>query len=57
MPVRKSPDSRDFCVKMEKFTDDQIVFRKEDINMMSFRGVNKQLGHLKRNYSLFKYKG
>lgn len=57
MPVRKSPDSRDFCVKMEKFTDNQIVFRKEDINMMSFRGVNKQLGHLKRNYSLFKYKG
>ena len=57
MPVRKSPDSRDFCVKMESFTDNQIVFRKEDINMMSFRGVNKELGHLKRNYSLFKYKG
>lgn len=57
MPVRKSPESRDFCVRMESFTEDNIVFRKEDINMMSFRGVNKQLGHKRRNYSLFKFKG
>ena len=57
MPMRKSPDSREFCVKMETFTERKIVFRKEDINMMSFRGVNKELGHLRRNYSLFKYKG
>jgi len=57
MPVRKSPDSRNFCKKMESLTDKKIVFRKEDINMMSFRGVNKELGHKKRNYSLLKFKG
>lgn len=57
MPVRKSPDSRDFCRHMEGFTDDNVVFRKEDINMMSFRGVNRALGHNRRNYSLFKFKG
>lgn len=42
---------------MELFTDNDVVFRKEDINMMSFRGVNKVLGHNKQNYSLFKFKG
>ena len=57
MPVRNNPKSRDFCKSMEKLTAKDIVFRKEDINMMSFRGVNKELGHKKRNYSLFKYKG
>ena len=57
MPVRKSANSRDFCKKMEKFTENKIVFRKEDISMMSFRGVNKELGHKGRNYSLFKFKG
>ena len=25
--------------------------------MMSFRGINKELGHNKQNYSLFKFKG
>ena len=57
MPVRKSPNSRNFCKKMEALTDQKIVFRKEDINMMSFRGVNKELGHNRQNYSLLKYKG
>ena len=57
MPVRKSEGSRDFCKKMEALTDKDIVYRLEDINMMSFRGVNKELGHKGRNYSLFKYKG
>ena len=57
MPVRKSPNSRNFCKKMEALTDQKIVFRKEDINMMSFRGVNKELGHKGRNYSLLKFKG
>ena len=57
MPVRNSGDSRDFCKHMEGFTSKDVVFRKEDINMMSFRGVNKKLGHKGRNYSLFKYKG
>jgi len=42
---------------MELLTGRRVVFRKEDINMMSFRGVNKELGHKGRNYSLLKYKG
>ena len=57
MPMRKSPDSRLFCQKMEGITEKDIVFRLEDINMMSFRGINKELGHKGRNYSLFKFKG
>lgn len=57
LPVRNSPNSRSFCKKMESLTSKNIVFRKEDINMMSFRGVNKQLGHKGRNYSLLKFKG
>ena len=57
MPERKSPDSRSFCRSMEGFTSKNIVFRKEDINMMSFRGVNNELGHNKQNYSLLKFKG
>lgn len=56
-PVRNSGDSRKFCKHMETYTSNKIVFRKEDINMMSFRGVNRELGHNKQNYSLFKFKG
>jgi hypothetical protein len=57
MPMRKSPDSRQFCTRMESLTGGDIVFRLEDINQMSFRGINNGLGHKGRNYSLFKYKG
>jgi len=57
MPVRNSSKSRSFCTKMEGLTANKVVFRKEDINMMSFRGVNKELGHKGRNYSLLKFKG
>jgi len=56
-PVRNSADSRRFCQKMELLTSQNLVFRKEDINMMSFRGINKELGHKGQNYSLFKFKG
>ena len=56
-PVRNSADSRKFCKRMEAFTSNNIVFRKEDINMMSFRGVNKELGHKGQRYSLLKFKG
>jgi hypothetical protein len=41
MPVRKSAESRQFCSKVESLTEKDIVFRLEDINQMSFRGVNK----------------
>ena len=57
MPVRKSEGSRAFCKRMEALTDKDVVYRLEDINQMSFRGVNKELGHNGRNYSLFKFKG
>ena len=57
MPIRKSPNSREFCKRMELYTQDGIIFRKEDIGLMSFRGVNRKLGHKGQNYSLFKYKG
>jgi len=56
-PVRNSEKSRKFCKQMESLTKKDIVFRKEDISMMSFRGVNAELGHNKQNYSLFKFKG
>jgi hypothetical protein len=57
MPMRKSSGSRAFCSKMETLTERDIVFRIEDINQMSFRGVNKELGHKGQRYSLAKYKG
>jgi hypothetical protein len=56
-PVRNSSESRSFCKRIENLSANDIVFRKEDINNMSFRGVNKELGHNKKNYSLLKYKG
>ena len=56
-PVRNSANSRKFCRKMEALTTQNLVFRKEDINMMSFRGVNRKLGHKGENYSLLKFKG
>ena len=56
-PVRNSSESRGFCKRIESLSANEIVFRKEDINNMSFRGVNKELGHNKKNYSLLKFKG
>jgi hypothetical protein len=47
-------DSRTFCKTM---LSKKMLYRKEDIGMMSARGVNKKFGHKGRNYSLFKYKG
>jgi len=46
--------SRSFCKTM---LSQGKLYRKEDIGMMSARGVNKSFGHKGRNYSLFKYKG
>lgn len=56
-PIRKSENSRKFCKQLEALSSKEIVFRKEDINMMSFRGINKELGHQGKSYSLFKFKG
>ena len=46
--------SREFCKTM---MSKKMLYRKEDIGMMSARGVNKKFGHKGKNYSLFKYKG
>lgn len=50
-------NSRDFCVKMMARTANGVVYRKEDIDMASFQGVNNELGHKGQNYSLFEFKG
>lgn len=52
-----STNSRDFCVKMMSRTANGVVYRKEDIDMASFQGVNNTFGHEGQNYSLFEYKG
>ena len=56
-PIVKSANSRRFCLSMESLAEQGVVFRKEDIGMMSFRGINRELGHKGFNYSLFKFKG
>lgn len=56
-PVRNSKNSRKFCRDMEALTSAGYVYRKEDIDQMSFRGINRKHGHAGQNYSLFKYKG
>jgi len=52
-----SGKSRDFCKRMMTKTANGIVYRKEDIDEASFKGVNIEFGHNGQNYSLFKYKG
>jgi hypothetical protein len=52
-----SGKSRLFCKNMMQRTSSGVVYRKEDIDQASFRGVNNSFGHKGENYSLFKYKG
>jgi len=53
-----SDNSRTFCVEMVGLSDSGKVYRKEDINQMSFSGVNGQFAPKGRStYSIFKYKG
>ena len=52
-----SGKSRLFCKNMMQRTSKGVVYRKEDIDQASFRGVNNSFGHKGENYSLFKYKG
>ena len=53
----KSSKSRDFCQKMELRNARGVRYRKEDIDMASFQGVNNSFGHKGQNYSLFRFKG
>ena len=52
-----SNNSRDFCKKMMSRSNNGVVYRLEDIDKASREGVNKQLGHKKQPYDLFKFKG
>jgi len=52
-----SSNSRSFCVNMMARTASGVVYRKEDIDMASFTGVNNEFGHNGENYSLFRFKG
>ncbi len=53
-----SDNSRTFCVEMVGLSGSGKVYRKEDINQMSFSGVNGQFSPKGRStYSIFKYKG
>ena len=49
--------SRDFCEDMMRLTRANVVYRIEDINRASEDGINQELGHDGRPYSLFKFKG
>jgi hypothetical protein len=52
-----SDNSRSFCRQMMARTNRGVVYRKEDIDQASFQGVNRELGHQGRAYSLFQFKG
>ena len=52
-----SDKSRTFCKTMMRRTGKGVVYRKEDVDQASFQGVNKEFGHKKQNYSLFRFKG
>tara|TARA_R110002096_G_scaffold66617_1_gene162011 strand:- start:2652 stop:4406 length:1755 start_codon:yes stop_codon:yes gene_type:complete len=52
-----SGNSRNFCKTMMNRTGKGVVYRKEDIDQASFKGVNKSFGHKGNSYSLFKFKG
>lgn len=48
------PPQRDFCREMI-FRDK--LYTKDEIDMMSFRGVNRNFGHKRRPYSIWLYRG
>ena len=51
-------NSRTFCVEMVGLSGEGKVYRKEDINQMSFSGVNGEFAPKGRStYSIFKFKG
>jgi hypothetical protein len=57
-PEANSNNSRKFCVDMVALTKQGIVYRREDINQMSFSGVNGQFAPAGRStYSIWRFKG
>lgn len=57
-PDATSGNSRKFCKEMVGLTKQGIVYRREDINQMSFSGVNGQFAPAGRStYSIWRFKG
>lgn len=57
-PNTNNPHSRKFCKEMVSLSKSGIVYRREDINMMSFSGVNGQFAPAGRStYSIWRFKG
>lgn len=54
---KPSNSTRDFCQNMMRLSKSGIVYRLEDIDKASRDGVNKELGHNRKPYDLFKFKG
>ena len=54
---KPSNSTRDFCKNMMRLSKTGIVYRLEDIDKASRDGVNRELGHNKKPYDLFKFKG
>jgi hypothetical protein len=52
-----SQNSRDFCKTMMQRTSRGVVYRLEDIDQASTKGVNQSFGHKKQPYDLFRFKG
>ena len=53
----KTGQSRTFCKNMMRLSAGGTVYRLEDIDAASRAGVNRELGHNRRPYDLFKFKG
>jgi hypothetical protein len=57
-PNTSNPDSRKFCKQMVSLTSQGIVYRREDINQMSFNGVNGDFAPKGKSvYSIWRFKG
>lgn len=56
-PKKTGNKSRPFCENMMRLSRGGFVYRIEDIDIASERGINRQLGHKGRAYDLFKFKG
>ena len=54
---KPSNSTRDFCENMMRLSKTGIVYRLEDIDKASRDGINRELGHNKKPYDLFKFKG
>ncbi len=53
-PNESGNKSRPFCEEMIRLGK---IYRKEDIDMLSFKGANKEFRHKNKPYSIFKLKG